>query len=84
MSAELASVGAVTDLALEQSAMLSYLGRTDQISSGWVERILAAQRADGGWGEFDGPSTWHMTMLAVWSLADLSGLGAGVPMTRVS
>ena len=32
----------------------------------WLDRILAAQRADGGWGER--VSTWHTTLLAVWTV----------------
>ena len=70
--------GAVTDLALEQSATLHYLGAGDAVTDEWVRATLAAQRDDGGWGERQ--STWHMTLLALWTLLASQGPGADAPM----
>ena len=79
MAAELAAVGAepLTDLSVEQSAVLSYLGAGDRVPPGWGKRIVDAQRPDGGWSEGGRPSSWHMTLLAIWTLEALSGPGSG-------
>ena len=78
ISTELATADAVTDLAAEQSAVLHYLGAGDQVPADWRNRVLAAQRTDGGWGER--VSTWHMTLLAVWTLLAETGAGRGAQM----
>ncbi len=70
----------VTDLAAEQSAMLVYLGAGDRVPAGWAGRLLEAQRPDGGWSEGDRPSFWHLTLLAMWTLAGLSDPGSGAPV----
>ena len=64
--------------AAEQSAVLHYLGAGDQVPADWRNRVLAAQRTDGGWGER--VSTWHMTLLAVWTLLAETGAGRGAQM----
>jgi len=78
LSATAASPDPPTDLAAEQSAMLHYLGAPERIPDGWNARLLDAQRDDGGWGPPKTPSTWHMTLLAMWTLAASSGPGAPV------
>ncbi len=78
IGAELAVADEVTDLAVEQSAVLQYLGAGDRVPDDWVGRVLAAHRTDGGWGER--VSTWHMTLLAVWTILAETGEGAGAPM----
>lgn len=71
---------AITDLATEQSALLLYLGARSRLPSEWLTRLLDAQRSDGGWGEPSGPATWHMTLLAIWTLEGLNSPGVGAPM----
>lgn len=44
----------VTDLYLQRIAFLLAAGQIDLVRRRWVERVLAAQRSDGGW-----PVTWH-------------------------
>lgn len=78
IGAELATADEVTDLAVEQSAVLHYLGVGDRVPDDWLDRVLAAQRTDGGWGER--VSTWHMTLLAVWTILAETGAGDGAPM----
>ena len=78
ISTELAAADDVTDLAMEQSAVLHYLGAGDQVPDDWGNRVLAAQRTDGGWGER--VSTWHMTLLAVWTLLAETAPGGGAKM----
>jgi hypothetical protein len=82
VSAELTNSpsGPITDLATEQSALLVYLGEASLVPDDWTTRVLNAQRPDGGWGEEPGPSTWHMTLLALWTLEGLRSSGTGVPM----
>jgi hypothetical protein len=67
----------VTDLAVEQSALLFYLGAGDRVPPSWGDDVRAAQNPDGSWGQ---GVTWHMTMLAIWTLAALASPGAGVPL----
>jgi len=78
IGAELAAGEEVTDLAVEQSAVLHYLDAGDHVPGDWSGHVLAAQRADGGWGER--VSTWHMTMLAVWTILAETETDEGVPM----
>lgn len=79
MATELAAAAASddppTDLAAEQSAMLHYLGAPERIPVNWNGRLVDAQRDDGGWGPPKTPSTWHMTLLALWTLAASTGPG---------
>lgn len=74
------SVGAVTDLALEQSSVLCYLGATERVPKSWPAVVAAAQRDDGGW--VDGENTWHTTLLALWTLLAMESPGNGVSMVR--
>ncbi len=78
IEAELAAADEVTDLAVEQSAVLHYLDAGDRVPDGWSADVLAAQRTDGGWGERI--STWHMTLLAVWTILAETAEEEGVPM----
>jgi len=78
IAAELARATDVTDLSVEQSCVLFYLGAGERVASGWGDRVRAVQRADGGWGPT--ASNWHMTLLAVWTLSALDAPGAGVAM----
>jgi hypothetical protein len=73
----------VTDLALEQSAALGYLGAGDLVDDRWVAHVVAAQRDDGGWADLavdDSQSHWHPTLLAAWTLLALTDPGAGAPL----
>ena len=72
----------VTDLAVEQSSILLYLGAGDRIPQGWSKRVRSVQRSDGGWGPT--ASNWHMTLLAIWTLAGLDRAGSGVSMVAPS
>jgi hypothetical protein len=88
---ELRSAGSVTDLSLEQAAFLEYAGARSSLPGGWVRRVRAAQRADGGWaenpagtklGDHDPTrSNWHATGLAVWVL--LADRTRGVTATQM-
>jgi len=74
--------GTVTDLTLELSGFLAYVEGAARFPVGWDDLVLAAQRADGGWGQ-DGPATetsWHTTLLALWTVAAVAGRGEPVPM----
>lgn len=73
----------VTDLALEQSAVLLYLGEGAQIDEAWTREVAANQRPDGGWDELaigTDESHWHPTLLAVWTLLESTVPGEGEPM----
>jgi len=62
------------DVGIESMAMLEYIGAADRIEPAWVDAILAAQHADGGWGERPpDPSNDHTTALALWVLLGQSG-----------
>ncbi len=74
--------GPVTDLALEQSATLLYLGAGEAVPEDWTVAVLAAQRDDGSWG--DRAPSWHMTLLALWTLLAADGPGLGVPMVPIA
>ena len=59
------------DLWIEAIAMLSYLGASDRVQPAWIDDLLAAQRADGGWpAQEGGVSNPHATALALWVLSD--------------
>lgn len=57
-----------TDLWIEAMAMLAYSGAGDRIRQPWVDDLLAAQRADGGWPRHPRAtrSDPHATALALW------------------
>lgn len=60
-----------TDTGLEALAGLIRLGKADAIQPEWIEKIVAAQNADGGWAWIPGDkasSNEHSTILAVWVL----------------
>ncbi len=78
IATELTAAGAMTDLAVEQSAVLHYLDAGDRVPDGWTDQVLATQRTDGGWGER--VSTWHMTLLAVWTILAETETSEGLPM----
>lgn len=82
IATELARTDAVTDLAVEQSALLYYLGAGDRVPAGWSRRVVESQRDDGGWGA--GQSNWHMTLLAVWTLLAAERPAEDAAMTRGS
>ena len=82
VATELAQAPEVTDLAVEQSAILIYLGAPGRVGPGWSEQVAAAQRSDGGWGPT--ASNWHMTLLAIWTIEGLRAAGAGVDMTSTT
>ena len=61
--------GPVTDLEIEAVALLSLVGRVDL--PGFVERLLSAQNADGGFSptsQNGEPSEWHPSGLALCAL----------------
>lgn len=73
LAAEAARVPA-TDVGIETMAMLDYLGAAGRVESAWVDAVMAAQHADGGWGERpDDASNDHTTTLALWVLLGASG-----------
>ncbi|HKY14666.1 MAG TPA: hypothetical protein VJM33_07045 [Microthrixaceae bacterium] len=78
IAADFAARTEVSDLTVEQSAVLCYLDACDRVPAAWADDVRAAQHDDGGWGP--GSSNWHMTMLAVWTLEALRGAGTGAPM----
>jgi hypothetical protein len=60
-------VGSQTDLGIEAVVALFLLERGDLVQKGWIENMLLAQRADGGWGAKPHKSSWdHTTFLAMW------------------
>jgi hypothetical protein len=65
----------VSDLRLEVAAFLHLVGQGTRVSDAFVERVLATQNADGGWGqarEQQGRSDWHSTTLGLLLLLQLS------------
>jgi hypothetical protein len=64
----------LTDLRVEAMAVLAAAGRHDLIQAAWVDQVLNAQMASGGWragpGEVD-PAD-HTTGLALWLLLQLA------------
>ena len=86
----------VTDLYLQRVAFLLLAGRPDLVKPRWVERILAAQEAEGGWkrswhgwgpGLFalhfnDQRPTAHATVQGVWTLYMLKYRYPNWPQTR--
>lgn len=70
-----------SDLEIERSAFLSYLGHADRVPDGMARDLVRLQNADGGWSiEAWGASNWHPTFLALWFLLESEGRGNGAPM----
>ena len=65
------------DLFFEVLALLHYLDAGKQVKPEWVERVLAAQHEDGGWGmePSDTVSRDHPTALALWVLLEVARPG---------
>lgn len=65
----------VSDLRLEVAAFLYLVGEGRRVDDVFVERVLASQNADGGWGQARdarGGSDWHSTVLALLLLLQLN------------
>jgi hypothetical protein len=62
----------VNDLKLEAAAFLCLARQAARVNPGFVQHVLAIQKADGGWGKMDNvdpakpnESSWHSTILAL-------------------
>lgn len=73
----------VNDLKLEAAAFLCLARQGKRVDPGFVRRVLAIQRPDGGWGKPDvvdpakpEQSSWHSTILALVLLLHVSFPGA--------
>jgi len=57
----------VDDLELEAAAFLYLAGQSALVDAAFVERVIAVQNDDGGWGysSRSGDSDWHPTILAL-------------------
>ncbi len=53
----------VTDLELEAAAFLCLAGQSELIDNSFIERVIASQDIDGGWGDMD--RKWHTTILGL-------------------
>jgi hypothetical protein len=76
-SALVAEVGhdrTVVDVSVERLAMLALLGAGARIPAARLHALLDAQQSDGGWPGSDLPTRAHTTALAIWVLADRTGL----------
>jgi hypothetical protein len=77
----------VDDLSVQLASTLLYLGEDDAIPDGWVDSVLAAQNADGGWpsgAAGSEVSDWHTALHAFWMLLAVEDPGTGVPMVRAA
>lgn len=52
----------VTDLELEAAAFLCLAGQSELIDDSFIERVIASQDIDGGWGA---RARWHTTILGL-------------------
>jgi len=52
----------VTDLELEAAAFLCLAGQSELIDDSFIERVIASQDIDGGWGS---SKRWHTTILGL-------------------
>lgn len=73
----------VNDLKLEAAAFLCLARQGARVSSGFVQRVVAIQNRDGGWGRPDDAglgrpdeSSWHSTILALLLLLHVEFPGA--------
>lgn len=58
----------IDDLTLEAAAFLYLAGQGNRVNPSFVNRVIASQNDDGGWGEADdgeGGSYWHSTILGL-------------------
>jgi hypothetical protein len=58
----------VDDLTLEAAAFLYLAGQGERVTPSFVNRVIASQNADGGWGEApegQSGSYWHSTILGL-------------------
>ncbi|MGW8370092.1 MAG: hypothetical protein ACWGPN_15615, partial [Gammaproteobacteria bacterium] len=64
----------LTDLRVEAMAFLAAAGRHDLIPASWVDQVLDAQLAGGGWkaDPVDADPADHTTGLALWLLLQLA------------
>jgi len=65
----------VSDLRLEVAAFLYLVGEGRRVDDVFVERVVASQNADGGWGQARDAgegSDWHSTVLALLLLLQLN------------
>jgi hypothetical protein len=74
----------VNDLKLEAAAFLCLARQSSRVDPRFVQRIVAIQNPDGGWGKPDEPdpahpeaSSWHSTILALLLLLHVEFPGAG-------
>ena len=68
----------VSDLRLEAAAFLYLAGRGALVDDVFVERVMATQNGDGGWGKHEdqqGRSDWHSTVLGLLLLLHLKTQG---------
>ena len=54
----------INDIKLEAGAFLCLARQSARVDLGFVQRVMAIQNADGGWGAPD-ESNWHSTILAL-------------------
>ena len=68
----------IHDINLEAAAFLCLARQGARVDRGFVERVVALQNDDGGWGAVDA-SNWHATVLALMILAHVSFPDTGAP-----
>jgi len=69
----------VNDLKLEAAAFLCLARQSARVNPGFVQHVVAIQKADGGWGKLDNAdpaqpeqSSWHSSILALLLLLHVS------------
>jgi hypothetical protein len=73
----------INDLKLEAAAFLCLARQSRRVDLRFVQRVIAIQNADGGWGRPDegagnpDESSWHSTILALMLLVHVKFPGAG-------
>jgi hypothetical protein len=58
----------VDDIELEAAVFLCLAGQVERVQNAFIERVIAAQREDGGWSyssDKSGDSNWHPSVLAL-------------------
>ncbi len=71
VAALVAPSGSPTDLEIEAEALLYLVGRADMVQPGFADRLVKAQKPDGGFsqtGHVAAASDWHASGLALWVL----------------